>query len=113
MGTVSNFLESSSISGLAQISTSRTKLGKLFWVGFVLGSLAVTAYFTAEAFSNWTKYPIATSIETFPISGVQFPKIVVCPPEVSFSFMLAFSFLLHFVTLKTINIKISGLRIFD
>ena len=88
MDNVRKFLESSSICGFSHISASKTIAEKLFWVGVVAASFAVTAYLTTGAFVDWAKYPIATTTETFPISGVQFPKIVVCPPRVPFSFTL-------------------------
>ena len=86
MGIFSNFLESSSIGGFSHISTSSSQVGKLFWTVVVLTSIAVTCFFTGEAMVNWSKYPIATTTESFPILGVQFPKITVCPPKVAFSF---------------------------
>ena len=86
METVRRFLESSSIGGLSYISTSKSRAEKLFWVVVVITSISVTGYLTAEAIVNWSKYPVATTIESFPISEVPFPKITVCPPKVAFSF---------------------------
>ena len=83
METVRNFLESSSICGLSHISTSTSKAGKVFWVVVVLASVIMTGYLTAEAFVEWALYPISTTTETFPITDVHFPNIVVCPPKVA------------------------------
>ena len=82
METVRNFLESSSICGLSHISTSNSKAEKVFWVVVVLASVTMTGYLTTEAFVDWSLYPISTTTETFPITEVQFPNIVVCPPKV-------------------------------
>ena len=81
METVKKFLESSSIGGLSYISTSKSKAEKLFWLVVVLTSISVTSYLTTEAIVNWSKHPVATTTESFPISEVQFPKITVCPPK--------------------------------
>ena len=83
METVKNFLESSSICGLAHISTSKYTLERVYWVVISIFMVVVTGYLTAVAFNEWDAKPILTIIETFPIDQVQFPKIVVCPPKVS------------------------------
>ena len=86
MKTFRKLLEKSSIGGLSYISTSETKVEKLFWLLVVLTSISVTTFLTTQAIVNWSKYPVATTIESFPISEVPFPKITVCPPKVAFSF---------------------------
>ena len=88
MGAFSDFLGSVSIGGFSHIATSNSQSGRIFWIVVVVTSLAVTGFFTGEAIVNWSRYPIATTTETFPIVGVQFPKITVCPPKVVFSFNL-------------------------
>ena len=80
------FLESSSIGGLPQIERSKTWVEKIYWIAVVTASWVLAGYFCAEAFADWKKYPIKTTTEIFPIYGVQFPKIVVCPPKVEFGF---------------------------
>ena len=82
METVKNFLETSSICGLAHISNSKSILERLYWVVISILMVAATAYLTAVAFNEWDAKPISTIIETFPIDQVEFPKIVVCPPKV-------------------------------
>ena len=49
----------------------------------MLASVIMTGYLTAEAFVEWALYPISTTTETFPITDVHFPNIVVCPPKVA------------------------------
>ena len=78
------FLESSTIHGLAYISTER-RLARLFWalvviIGFTLASLLIS-----QSFDNWSASPIKTNIETQPISEVAFPKVTVCPPKDTFT----------------------------
>ena len=86
MEPVRKFLESSSIGGLSFIITSNTKAEKMFWLAVVIFSISATTYLTAEAIDDWSKYPVATTIESFPISEVPFPNITVCPPKAGFSF---------------------------
>ena len=88
MEGVQEFLESSTIHGLAHISSSRNSLIKLFWIVIVISGFFTAGMFINNAFLDWEKAPIETSITTFPISEVQFPKIVVCPPKVGFSLIL-------------------------
>ena len=87
MERINKFLKSSSIGGLSYISTSNTKAEKISWLAVVLTSISVTTYLTTVAVINWSNYPVATTIESFPITEVIFPKITVCPPKVAFSFI--------------------------
>ena len=68
------------------MATSKTKAEKLFWLAVTITSIFVTTYLIHEAVLDWSKNPVATTIESFPISEVPFPKITVCPPKVAFSF---------------------------
>ena len=86
MESVHRYLESSSIGGLSYMATSKTKAEKLFWLAVTITSIFVTTYLIHEAVLDWSKNPVATTIESFPISEVPFPKITVCPPKVAFSF---------------------------
>ena len=85
MEGVREFLEASTIHGLTYISTSKNKFTKLLWIGIVICGFLTASNLINNAFLDWEKSPIATSIETFPISELHFPKIVVCPPKVEFS----------------------------
>ena len=88
MEALQEFLESSTIHGLIYISTSRNSLIRLIWIVVVISGFITAGLFINNAFLDWEKSPIETSIETFPISEVHFPKIVVCPPKVGFSLIL-------------------------
>ena len=83
MEALLNFMESSSICGLAQIRASKTWAERLFWIGVVV----LLGYLTGQALIDWRNNPISTTTTTFPIYDVQFPKIVVCPPKVAFGFI--------------------------
>jgi hypothetical protein len=88
MEGVQEFLESSTIHGLTYISTSRNSLIKLIWIFIVISGFFTAGMLINNAFLDWDKTPIETAITTFPISEVQFPKIIVCTPKVGFSLIL-------------------------
>ena len=71
------FLESSTVHGVSYISSARNIPTKLFWISIVIMGFSTAGYLINNAFLDWEKSPIDTSIETF-------PKIVVCPPKVEF-----------------------------
>ena len=87
MEALLNFMESSSICGLAQIRASKTWAERLFWIAVVVTSCVLLGYLTGQALIDWRNNPISTTTTTFPIYDVQFPKIVVCPPKVAFGFI--------------------------
>ena len=89
MGIITRFLENSSFSGLPNIINSKSTIERGYWVAVSFLMISGAVYLTGETFVEWSKYPIATTTETFPISEVQFPKIVVCPPKVVFSFTVS------------------------
>ena len=78
------FLESSSIAGLAFISTEG-KVGRLFWIFVVFTGFTISGLLINAAFTNWSQSPIKTTIETKPISEIKFPKVFVCPPRNAFT----------------------------
>ena len=74
MGIGTEFLENSSICGLAHISKSKTYIEGAYWIVVSVLMIAGTVYLTAVAVDEWEKDPISTITETFPIDMVQFPK---------------------------------------
>ena len=90
MGIVTNFLENSSICGWAHISNSKTTIEQVYWILVSASMIAVIAYLTMDALDGWEKNPISTLTEPYTIYQTKFPKIVVCPPKVSFSFTFSF-----------------------
>ena len=75
------FLETSTIHGLAFISTAPSKVSKLFWVMVVFFGFSTAFYLINSSYNDWQSSPIATSISTHPISELDFPTVTVCPPE--------------------------------
>ena len=78
------FLESSTIHGLTYISTTR-KYARLFWILVVLTGFVGACLLIKESFDSWSESPVRTTVETFPISEIKFPKVTVCPPKNTFT----------------------------
>ena len=74
MEGIKEFLESTTIHGLVYISTSRQKLQKMFWMSVVLMGFFIAGLLIRRSFSDWDKNPVSTSIETFRIKDVPFPR---------------------------------------
>ena len=77
------FLDTSTIHGLSWISSTR-RWSRLFWIVVVFLGFTGCILLIQESFYNWQKHPIATTIETLPISEITFPNVTVCPPKHSF-----------------------------
>ena len=84
MEVARDFLENSTIHGLLHISRTR-RLVRLIWVGIVMAGFSVAASLIQQSFSSWASSPITTTIETRPISDLDFPNVTVCPPRNSFT----------------------------
>ena len=80
MGDLQTFLESSSISGLNFISTTK-RYAKLFWIIVVVLGFTGAGVMIFQSFQDWGNNPISTTIETRPIAEIKFPKVTVCPPK--------------------------------
>ena len=74
MQGLKDFLESSTIHGLAHISTSGKKLQKLLWMFIVLSCFILAGCLIYNSFSDWDRSPVSTTIETHPITDVPFPR---------------------------------------
>ena len=81
MYLLKEFLETSTIHGLAYISTAPSKLSKAFWLLVVIFGFSTAFYLINNSYTEWEASPIATSISTHPISELDFPTITVCAPE--------------------------------
>ena len=81
MDLLKEFLETSTIHGLAYISTAPSKPSKAFWLLVVIFGFSTAFYLINNSYTEWEASPIATSISTHPISELDFPTITVCPPE--------------------------------
>ena len=84
MEGVRAFLESSSISGLNHISTTK-KCARAFWIVVVLAAIIMSGLLIFESFESWSKSPVRTTIETLEMREIKFPKVTVCPPRNTFT----------------------------
>ena len=84
MEVVRDFLQSSTIHGLSHIAGNR-RLVRLLWISVVITGFTGAAVLIHQSFSSWTNSPISTTIETLPISDLDFPNVTVCPPKNSFT----------------------------
>lgn len=96
MEGVRTFLESSSISGLNHISTTK-KCARGFWVLVVITAFILSGVLISESFDSWSNSPVRTTIETLDMREIKFPKLTVCPPkntftDLNYDFMLGRSF---------------------
>ena len=80
MEGVKTFLESSTIHGLNYISTTR-KFSRILWVIIVISGFIGAGVLIYESFDDWSENPVDTTIETYPIHMIRFPKVTVCPPK--------------------------------
>ena len=78
------FLESSTIHGLVYISTSRRHV-RLLWLCVVVSGFIGAGVLIQQSFSSWADSPISTTIETLPITDLDFPNVTVCPPRNTFT----------------------------
>ena len=87
MEVVREFLESSTIHGLAFILSERP-LVRFIWLGVVLTGFTGASVLIQQSFSSWASSPISTTIETLPITDLEFPNVTVCPPRNSFTSLI-------------------------
>ena len=69
-----NFLESSSIHGLAHIAHAQ-KFAKVLWIFIVVSGFIGAGTLIHQSFKSWSESPIITNIETLPISEISIPKV--------------------------------------
>ena len=74
------FLDSSTIHGLALVSSTR-RWRRLFWILVVIAGFSFAGFMIYNLFYSWGKSPITTTIETLPISELTLPNVTVCPPK--------------------------------
>ena len=63
MEGISDFLKSSTIHGVAYISTTR-RHGRLFWITVVTASFIGSGFMIYQSFKDWHRNPVKTTIET-------------------------------------------------
>ena len=84
MDGLKEFLECSTIHGLYYIAGNR-QLVRLLWICVVIAGFTGSFILIHQSFSSWSDSPISTTIETLPISELEFPNVTVCPPKNSFT----------------------------
>ena len=72
---VQDFLESSTIHGLAHISTARPAVLKVAWVLVVAASFAVAFRMISSSYIEWAESPVSTMVTSRPISDLSFPEV--------------------------------------
>ena len=78
---LNEFLESSTIHGLARISTAKSKAKRAAWVAIVVACFAIAINMITNSYQEWHKSPVSTTISTHPITELEFPTVTVCPPR--------------------------------
>ena len=86
MDALKEFLESSTIHGLAHISNAPSKMSRGFWLFVVLLGFSAAFYLINSSYVDWQASPIATSISTHPLSELNFPNVTICPPTPGIQF---------------------------
>ena len=73
MDVFKEFMRSSSIHGFSHI-VSTTRYSRLFWIIVVIVGFSVSSVLINQSFISWSESPVSTTIETLPISKIEFPK---------------------------------------
>ena len=81
MDILKEFLNTSTIHGLAYISNVSSKTGKALWLIIVIAGFCTAGYLIASSYQDWESSPVSTSISTHPIASLPLPIITICPPE--------------------------------
>ena len=76
-----DFLESSTIHGLAHISTAKSRTARAAWAAIVLVCFATAMYMITSSYKEWQESPVSTTITPHPITELEFPTVTVCPPR--------------------------------
>ena len=80
MDVFKEFMRTSSIHGFSHI-VSTTRYSRLFWIIVVIVGFSVSSILINQSFISWSESPVSTTIETLPISQIDFPRVIVCPPK--------------------------------
>ena len=78
---VREFLEASSIHGLAYISKAESLWGKILWSISVIVSFSLAGILINNARTGWSAQPVSSVISTYPIRDLRFPNVTICPPQ--------------------------------
>ena len=83
MHEVKEFLEGSTIHGLAHISTARPVTLKLAWTVVVAASFAFAIYMINSSYVEWEGSPVSSMVTSKPITDLTFPEVTVNPYLIS------------------------------
>ena len=78
---VKEFLEGSTIHGLVHISTAKSKIARVAWLGIVVACFAMAVSMITSSYKEWQESPVSTTITTHPITELEFSTVTVCPPR--------------------------------
>ena len=81
MKAVQNYLERSSLAGVAHISVEKSKISKLFWIIAILSGFTFAGVLIESSYRKWKASPISSSLTTHPVSELPLPSIAICPPR--------------------------------
>ena len=79
--TLREFLETSTIHGLAHISASKSQAARAAWVTIVVACFVFAIHMITNSYTEWQESPVSTTITTHPITELEFPTVTVCPPR--------------------------------
>ena len=79
MQELREFLEGSTIHGLAHISTARPTALKVAWVLVVVASFAAAVQMITSSYMEWREAPVSSMVISRPISDLTFPEVTVEP----------------------------------
>ena len=84
MDSIREFLKSSTIHGLSHITETKG-LVRCFWMFVISTGFIGSGVLIKQSFESWSTNPVFTTIETLPITEIEFPKVTVCPPRKTFT----------------------------
>ena len=61
----------------------QSKATKAAWTTIVCVCFLGAGYLISKSYSEWQSSPVSTSISTHPLDDLDFPEVVICPPESS------------------------------
>ena len=96
MDGVREFLEGSTIHGMAHISTARPPVLKVAWIVVVAASFAVAIQMISSSYVEWGESPVSSMVTSRPISHLTFPEVTVSCHNVTPYLISPISNLTHF-----------------
>ena len=78
--TAKEYSESCTIHGIAYIFSVQHVFERVFWIIIVITGIVLATFFSVEAYSAWSDFPLITSVSTtaLPIEDIDWPSVTVC-----------------------------------